>query len=398
MTAPSSHSINAEIYNWGPALFDAVRQAVLEQATFDRQKELHEHNKYVLQKMIEEVLSGAMPSTAALNANAMWQAIWPRIVYAGTRAGKASSEINSMRELVPWFRDLQNFHPEEYKFDDGEWAQWKKMDANMRPEPQGHFFKTTPKVWKLLTKDRQTFPDLRFSAWDTKVKKYIAVSNLLWPDLARPGMNSLHRYTGGLTFTAEHKTGIDWVKERQELAKVQQRFESSLGKLTALHTMMDIGLKTIKPDRVMTRLFSELGWLITLPQGTSRQELEKVYLREAVVEEMTVRADVLAKALVDAGLLVERGQAHRLLDIWFVKYGQEPEPDYGITLNLSSKQPIASLLERIKSRVPELIENRITAQDAASLWPWPNEFKPVRKQANSASGFRPAPSRRKKTT
>lgn len=387
MTAPFSHSINAEIYNWGPALFDAVRQAVLEQATSHIRRELHEHNKSVLLAKIDEVLGEAIPPTAPLNANAVWQAIWPRIVYAGTRASKATAEITSMRELVPWFRHLRNFDPDKYTFDDLEWAQWRAMDAGKRPEPEVYFVRTTPEVWKLLTKDRQAFPNLRFSSWDKKVAKYIAVSNLLWPDLVRPGMNSLHRFTGGITFTPTHKTGIEWVMERQELAKVQQRFESSLGQLTALHTMMDMGLKTIKPDRVMTRLFSDLGWLVTLPCGTPAREFEKAYLRKAVVEEMTVRADVLAKALVDNGVLasygLDVGQSHRLLDIWFVKYGQEPEPDFGITRNLSAEQPISGVLAAIKSRVTGSSKNIITAQDAAKLWPWPEEFKPVRKRVNT---------------
>jgi hypothetical protein len=212
----------------------------------------------------------------------------------------------------------------------------------------------------------------------SKVVKYLAVATHLHKDRAGGNALPLNHYTGGQQFNAAHLIGQAWVQERKILNRVSARFEAQLGTLTALHTMMDMGLKTIKPDRVMTYLFSQLGWLQTLPDTLTQEEVIKLYMDKQVIREMTVRADVLAASLDRAGF----SNAHRRLDIWLVKFGQEPEKAFGITVNLQGQSSgIRSVLDRVLEA--SLHQGWITPEVAADNWP-EGEFKPLRKHGEKA--------------
>ena len=361
----TSAQINAEIYNIGPALFEAVQHAVMTEATRSATQAETHANQATLKAAVDNVLAVAIPND--IDHRELWQVLWARIVYAGTLASKATSEVASMRKLVPLFQDLDNYVPGQYVFDEAEWsafaAQWKdrqksaarktawiklsKGDSQWNPAAHFANAKTTPDVWKILTKDDTTYPNLKFSSKADKVKRYLAVAEFLHQHRASSKSRPLDFYTGGRLLSPHHLTGEAWLQERKTLDEVRQRFERQLGTLTALHTMMDLGLKTIKPDRVMAYLFSQLGWLQTLPETLSKESVMIAYTRDDVIREMTARADVLAASLDRAGFK----QAHRLLDIWFVKYGQEPEPTFGITVNLQSRgKGIRSVLDELESK------------------------------------------------
>lgn len=379
MSSPSSAQINAKIYNSGPSLFEAVRAVVIEHATADSVASAHKSNQQKLIHEVEEVLTQAI--SRDVNHQELWQVMWQRIVYAGTLSRKANAEIKSMQALIPLFRDLDNYQPGRYVFDEGEWntfsdywkqrlpkskqASWiqlSKADRDWNPATHFANAKTTPEVWKVLTKDNASYPGLRFSALRHKIKRYYNVAAQLHGDRQRGG-NPLDHFMDGYQFSQEHKIGQAWLQERHALGLVQARFEALLGNMTALHTMMDLGLKTIKPDRVMTYLFSQLGWLQTLPPSLTKEEVLGVYTKLDVVEEMTNRADVFAASLEKKGY----AQAHRLLDIWLVKYGQEPEPYFGITVNLQSRgKGIRGLMESLTVDHPA---DQIDAQEAAQRWP-----------------------------
>lgn len=382
MTLRTSAQINAEIHGLAPALFERVRDAVTRLATrADSQDALDAHaaNQALLDRAVTATLAHALPRE--LDHRALWQVLWQRVVYAGTRASKATTEIGSMGELVPLFQDLDHYDPSLYTYDKKEWdafsRQWKArqttttrqtnwlVHAKDEPDwnPAAHFAraKTSPAVWKILTKDDASYPGLKFSAKSDKMEKYLKVAHFLHGH-RRSGTSALDHYTDGHAFSAQHLTGEAWLRERAALDKVRRRFQAQVGELTALHTMMDLGLKTIKPDRVMTYLFSQLGWLQTLPASLDKALVMRSYLRAEVVEEMTARADVMAASLDHAGF--ER--AHRLLDIWLVKYGQEPEPAYGITVNLQEQgQGIRALLDAVRSEAGAAISEA----EAAARWP-----------------------------
>jgi hypothetical protein len=109
----TSAQINAEIFNMAPDLYQSVRRELLAKATVTTSAELHEANQALLQAACDAVIDEAQIDLG-LDHRALWQAIWPRIVYAGTRASKATGEINSMRALVPMFKDLDHFSPERF--------------------------------------------------------------------------------------------------------------------------------------------------------------------------------------------------------------------------------------------------------------------------------------------
>jgi hypothetical protein len=341
-------------------------------------------NKERLTAAVKKVLSEALPRT--LSHREMWQAIWPRITYAGTLASKASLEIESMRSWLPLFQDLGNYDPASYRFDVTEWKSfvdhWKSrlttkshqtqwlVHAKKHPDwnPAEHFKNTSPQVWKILTRDELLYPGLKFSAKSDKVVKYLAVADFLHKHrMANPGALPLDHYTNGQTFDGTHHKGEKWAQERRVLRRVREQFEDQIGTMTALHTMMDMGFKTIKPDRVMTYLFSQLGWLQTLPRTLSKEQVIASYTRQEVVDEMTIRADVLAASLSQSHP-EHASQAHRLLDIWLVKYGQNPEAAFGITRNLQGTGPgIWTVLQRVKDAIKG--ESSITSVEAALMWP-----------------------------
>lgn len=373
-------AINAEIYNYGTALIKAICTAVTNHATAADSATVHRANQEKLNSKITKLM-GDVVFQPNMSHDDLWRVLWQRVVYAGTLAAKATTEIDSMAALVPLFKSLDNYNEARFIFDQAEWEQfvrpWKErygktvwlQRAKVAPEwkPAAHFKKTTPEVWKMLIKDEATYPGLKFSAWSPKIKKYLHVARTLHRHRQAGNEPALHHYTEGYTFNAEHLTGAAWVKEREMLAKVRAKFVKDVGMLTAMHTMMDLGLKTIKPDRVMTYLFSQLGWLQTLPSELTKEEVIKAYLNKNVVEEMTRRADVLAYRLNEVGY----SQAHRLLDIWIVKYGQEPDPEWGLTTNLQNKNGgIGQLFSKITSE--PIPEKTIDESIAERLWPGVN--------------------------
>lgn len=382
MKSRGSAEINAEIYNVGPKLFEAIQRAVTEEATLAGNPAEHLANKAKLKAAVETVLADAVPTD--LDHRGLWQVLWPRIVYAGKKASIATAEISSMRNLVPLFRDLNNYAPESYVFEEAEWQEfadswearyekkaqkdaWIKLSKGSPDwNPAAHFSsaKTTPEVWKLLTKDDAEYPNLKFSSNVAKMKRFLAVADFLHRHRASGKTRPLEHYTGGRTLSRHHLTGEEWVQERKALDEVRKRFKAQLGSLTALHTMMDLGLNTIKPDRVMAYLFSQLGWLQTLPATLSKEDAMAAYMYDDVTQEMTIRADVLAASLDKAGYK----QAHRLLDIWFVKYGQEPEEFFGITTNLQQKsKSIRKVLDALDRN--QTTHHAITVDDARAMWP-----------------------------
>jgi hypothetical protein len=68
-----SAEINAEIYNAGPALFEAIQRAVIEEATRAGSQSEHRANKAKLKTAVETVLADAIP--ADLDHRALWQVL-----------------------------------------------------------------------------------------------------------------------------------------------------------------------------------------------------------------------------------------------------------------------------------------------------------------------------------
>jgi DNA-3-methyladenine glycosylase I len=101
------------------------------------------------------------------------------------------------------------------------------------------------------------------------------------------------------------------------LALLKERLESAfshLGKVTVYHFMTDIGLRVLKPDRVVCRIFKRLG-LITS-------------------EDQLLSAVVHGRKFADA-----TGEPIRYIDKVFVAFGQAATKDLGITRGICLKRP-----------------------------------------------------------
>jgi hypothetical protein len=85
----TSAHINAEIFNISPNLFQAVCRDLLAKATVAASATQHEANKALLQAACDAVINDAQIDLG-LDHRALWQAIWPRIVYCVFRTQSAS--------------------------------------------------------------------------------------------------------------------------------------------------------------------------------------------------------------------------------------------------------------------------------------------------------------------
>ncbi|MFM8340918.1 MAG: hypothetical protein ACKN9F_01730, partial [Methylomonas sp.] len=126
--------------------------------------------------------------------------------------------------------------------------------------------------------------------------------------------------------------------------------------LTVLHFMMDIGFQVIKPDIVISRLFLDWGWLhneITkLPNDLSFDDLQgrgKYGQRFKYTREKMYKPAInLARKIVlntkkedlknDIGWVTDN--PIREFDIFLVKYGQQPEKEFGIERTLYKGLPL----------------------------------------------------------
>lgn len=439
--------INEQIFRRGPALFDAVRQAVLDKATVPPgayDAAAHRTNQDLLLATVDSVCAHGK-WRPVIDPAAFWELAWGRIVYQGTRADKASKEIDLMCRQIPLFADFRVFDRNTYQFDKNEWTRfsqhWKRRFAwfklvrrhrarlardigpadlellvAMAPdkyvkEMGAVLWGQAPEDWLDLTVKWAGSPDafsdwlsfakaqgglweqslalfahpqsealaimtksgryegISFSAHPEKMVKYLAVADFL---KHFEGAHVLEHYTGaGYRHIPEHQSGESYRSERARFQQVHARFAKHFGPITSLHLMMDLGFKTVKPDRVLTYLFSRLGWLMTLPAAVSQKQVLEVYTDPAVVDEVLHRADVLAAAIAPH---VSAPSVHRLLDIWLVKFGQEPEEKFGITVRLEGEdgEGLAEIYEAVKERLGE--QPAPAGLDAASFERrWPTE-------------------------
>jgi hypothetical protein len=124
------------------------------------------------------------------------------------------------------------------------------------------------------------------------------------------------------------------------------------GRLTQLHLMMDLGFDCIKPDVVISRLVLQAGWLADfsteLPSDLQEADLSGTgtyghrfeYTKDVVIRPIVDLARAFAsrirgqqKALEDDIGWVS-SSAIREFDIFMVKYGQKPDPNWGIMKQL----------------------------------------------------------------
>lgn len=338
--------VKEEIEKYGLAFFESLRSTIIENSTRPDpySKVLHERNKNTLVDRVERLCREAT-FDPNISIDSLWKLMYERIFYAGTKAQKATTEIQSVEKFKVFinFRKLTSF---EWKFDKNEWKAYRKywqsqfesnwlkqaVNSDKFEEVNKHYFKNTGEsAVKLMTKTGE-YSGIKFSAHEAKMEKYITIANYLSKvDQAYPNTPIL-----------THFTGLDYNFEPDKFWGIHKRFSSLVGDVTALHLMMDLGFKTVKPDKVLTYLFARLGWLDSFGSNSDREYINKCYIKKKVWLDVNDKAFLLEKVL--SGSYVN---PLRQLDIWIVKYGQEPEEDFGITKNLEKEIPIEELYQSI---------------------------------------------------
>lgn len=341
--------IVSEIQKYGVELFENLRSFIIEEGTkpYPYDKTTHNSNKQKLINRIEQ-LCESVYYRSDITSDELWKLMYERVFYSGTKASKATAEIESMQKYGA-FKNFRTLSNNDWNFSKHEWDEftkyWKnevknnsswlllaKESSNWEKSIKSFFHFTGDKTIQLMTKSGD-FEGIRFSALSAKMEKYIKIARFL---ISKE--NELSRNKILQVFT-----GANYNFEKHKFWNIHKKFATLLGDITALHLMMDLGFKTVKPDRVLTYLFAKLGWLDVFPETVSKEEVLKSYLKRNVWE------DVIEKSLILGELLEGKYKNPlRQLDIWIVKYGQEPEETFGLTKKLEKDFPINKFYQRIK--------------------------------------------------
>ena len=310
---------------------------------------IHEQNKQKLKRSIKKVCDIASLKNP-ITYDEFWYLAYTKIFYAGTKADKATKEIESIKQNGG-FNNFRNLNDDSWDFEKSEWeafsAYWKKelkskgdwlKKAKMSNKWQiiiKHYFKKTGNnAINLMTKS-QEYENIKFSSLAAKMSKYI--------NLARKLVILEKDYKNVI----EYFIGNDYNYEPEKFWQIHEKFAELLGDITSLHLMMDLGFKNVKPDRVLTYLFYKLGWLESIETNLSQEIIvKKEYLKKKVWIDVINKAILLEKVWNS-----EYSNSLRAIDLWIVKYGQEPEESFGITKNLQKEISIEKIYELVVTKI-----------------------------------------------
>lgn len=342
-------SIKNDIDRYWKTFFDKLKSFILEEWTCPTPYDatIHETNKSKLQNVINDMCNDCL-FNKDISYDALWEQMYTKVFYSWTRAEKASKEIESIKQhgVFDDFRDLQS---PAWNFDKSEWKEftnyWKKEVGNKAnwlqlAKKSPHWYQsrksTFTNTWEstliLMTKSER-LSDVKFSALDAKMEKYIKIARFLC------SLEKSKKYNTVL----DYFTWWDYNFEDEKFWGIHDKFAGLLWDITALHLMMDLWFKTVKPDRVLTYLFVKLWRSEIFSKDTVKEVIMNKY------QERRVWEDVIEKALYLERLLWgDYKNSLRALDIWIVKYGQEPDENFWLTKNLEKKYPIEKLFEQVK--------------------------------------------------
>ena len=245
----------------------------------------------------------------------LWNHLWTKIRYAGFDSGQANLEINQLSDL----------------FDDVAWFSDKGWDMVAR----GHNLIHAGCFAKAFFDRTGQFANMNNVRNVNKLNKTVAIAR----EFSRffqenPNSNALDFVTRGVS--------PDNVWEAHK--KLQNIGYTA--DLTALHFMMDIGFQVIKPDVVVSRLLLDWGWLHKanneLPSDLSRADLlgseryrSKYQYTKPVIYKPIIELSREIVSDIDVNELEEdigwvSDNPIREFDIFVVKSGQRPDPEFGI--------------------------------------------------------------------
>lgn len=339
--------INLNGSNFMNSLIEIINENATKPDPYD--VKIHQQNKQKLKNSIKEVCDLASLERS-ITYDEFWYQAYTKIFYAGTKADKATKEIESIKQNGV-FNNFRNLNDESWNFDKNEWksfcAYWKKelntksdwlKKAKMSNKWEStitHFFKITGNnAINLMTKSKE-YENIKFSSLAPKMCKYI--------NLARKLIILEKDYKNVI----EYFTGKNYNYEPEKFWQIHGKFAELLGDITSLHLMMDLGFKNVKPDRVLTYLFYKLGWLESIEPNLSQERIVKnEYLNKKVWIDVINKAILLEKVWKS-----EYSNSLRAIDLWIVKYGQEPEESFGITKNLQREISIEEIYKEVISKI-----------------------------------------------
>ncbi|MFL9906782.1 hypothetical protein [Paraburkholderia sp. RL17-337-BIB-A] len=297
-------------------LYRCLRKRVYEDATAGANAREHKVNQSQLENRVLNICNGASIANYQRNTpavqSAVWAHMWQKIQYAGIRTGLASSTIASVGF---YFNDWTNF-------DNPAWDVGESLHKNFM-ERTGVFSNVG-----------------RYVANEVKLNKTVK--------LARKYAMHLQSQAPLSFVTGNHPAANVWDIHAHLLDIGYTR------DITALHLMMDLGFKVIKPDIVVTTLFFKLGWLhqhipglpanLTVDDLTGEGNYGGMYVYNT--------KQTIYKAVIDIALQIANAASQqdlrndidwvsnnptRELDIFFVKFDQSLETDWGLTRTLSKE-------------------------------------------------------------
>jgi hypothetical protein len=250
---------------------------------------------------------------------ALWHHLWTKNRYAGIRAQIATTEIDQLTAL----------------FDNYDWF----CDAGWNIQSNGYEVRTAGNLARSFLERTGHFATIQTIGNIPKLKKIVAVARRFKRYFdENPNRTALDFVTHGLS-------SDDIWAIHDQLMEIGYTAD-----LTALHFMMDVGFQTIKPDFVVSRLFLDWGWLHfavpSLPPDVARDDLrgkghygtKYLYTKPALYKPIiNLAREIVSGTNVDV-LTSDIGWATsnpiREFDIFIVKAGQLPEPEYGIERRL----------------------------------------------------------------
>ena len=312
-----------------------IRKMVWEKATYINDASKYAVNQNKLKKNVEQLCKQSDVSNymgcSDVTKKKVWNHLWTKIRYAGIKASMASKEISDISSIFD-------------RYDD--------------------FVKTE---WDITI------------VWDKEKRKHILVSGgkSVHDFLNREGDFNGKQTVGNLVKLKKTvyiaRQYSEFVKKQHPISFITSKFDvddvwgihghlQDIGytsDLTALHLMMDLGFKVIKPDVVISRLFLSLGWLHdiipNLPQdiepsdlvGKGKYKSKYQYTKPLIYKPIIALATEIVENTNNKNLVDDigwvAGTPIREFDIFMVKFGQEPEEQWGLTKNLAKELTIASI-------------------------------------------------------
>jgi len=307
-----------------------VRKLVYEKATLPTIKSEVEHqqNKAKLRDSITNVCNTASLSlyegTKKEVAYKIWHHLWSKNRYAGIKAATASREIHDIANI---FDDFELFSNSSWDLEIESqlvWNEKKKKHTRRFVVVRGgshvhDFLKRTGDFKGACTVGN--LPKLRtIIRVARKLKEFMENKPAITPPL--------HFVTSGISHSDV------WAIHDNLINEIGYG-----GELTTLHFMMDLGFQVMKPDIVISSLFQSWGWLREiLPGDLSKSDLRKNYTKPRMYKPIINLSRRIAEATnqndsrTDIGWVTNNPL--REFDLFIVKYGQEPEKDYGIIRKL----------------------------------------------------------------